>query len=1761
MTFWDSFKDSIGNIVGAGVDVLTALPKAAVGGVASGFTTAKVAQSGASEGAVRQAQYAVADAPLIGQPATEGASKFLLALDVPYQQTTVKAVLGTAGKFAGIPESARKQIGITEQRTSGVASPAQAVFSAATRILPGEQGPDKVDWTNQEEIDSYFKRWGIPKIITGALDLTFRIFGDPTIIGAKYSKIATNNIFTRPIAGNVEKALRRKDILVKEVDAAVVDLSSPAKPVIDRIMDDYDSAAQMMVGEPLIYKSNNPSDLSTAFWQAREYGREAVGDVLKISIGDEAALRKVQGRYDALAKTIDDVQGSNQFYLDRLQDPVNLKQPYWSTAQAESFIAQNNAFLKEAAKENAYLERILRGTEELDIPTGTPNVTVSSIRSSVRTQTWAKYEALEQARGKVNLTRANSYWDNQLVETKGGKTVRVMSWVDESSIKKQSPSGHVAINQRGVADTYNEVLANVRMAQGQAKLSPQWAEERFSQWMRLENKADRREWLQNFEKDSLFAMFRSKFDINDFNDKQLIGLRQLTDELMQKHIVLRHRANQQAANNNFMVIDDSGDVVIAEGLKQFIKKYADDFDMSVSAAKQALTTKPMLESQIPDFYQMVDFRLYSRIIDENPTLFENVIDGLRRVPDPTTRFAKRLANEQASILGQKQGLKPEKARALAIDAADYAVDLFNAIWKPTVLMRLAYAIRNVTAGQGRIVAFGVDQSMTMGWKYTADVAKGMAGYYAGIPKYGAKYVDTMIRRNIAMGKLKVSEGKLRSSITTDDELLAKKTGIFNATERSVKAEMAVLNRLNKTKIRDIRTALIASKKELTKDTDAFITKLEKYLSDSPEDMFDINRADEMIQALFSTDDLKRSLDVVSFWKSNSLQEAKMLEDLLDAVTSNQKPKKLADVFQGFMSEGFRMSPIELQGVTNIMNLRLEQARILGDLQVLATTRAAKLGKLDLLISKTDVQRIYNGSKSVKVFNDVEMDGAFGGWISDIARGDVSSMNTIQQTFVTSNRGALSSLLNTKTTRAEILPDNPDWSRSWAEYVNNQLLNDKVMVRFARGEYDEEVVKWLGTKEAEQYRKIQRYAIDGTFGGNLETFVQFLRLQFEKTLPPIGNLREKFLEGKVTATDGLRLSEDLRATVPGVEVAPGELSATAIWQSFVSGFFKTFGSAPEDIFNRNPLYVGVYNAELKRQSAMAGKQGADIGDASVQESIMRSARRTALKVVEENLYTVRRYTGPAENLRAFSPFYMAGQNESRFWLGMAAKNPLVPYLGILGLNSVNKVFEVRDADENNKIASPYSFPFNTGESVWIPVPQGLAKALGVPSSEYLKVSKDSMNVWLQGEGAVFSPQFGPLFQLPTSTLFKYLSGSKIDPDRELTRLGDAGGKIKSYLMPQGRPMTASELVNAPRWVQSMEIYRDPQNSPDYWNAVDTLVKEKQLEFWDKGEVITNDMYNKIFNDASSEARTTFLWEAVFRFKAPASTRWASGFELMRSEYFLHQERFGRIVGAAKFQQKYGTPKYILASSSLTYNPGGITSTPQTVRNYVQNKELFKSMWTLAPEIAGQLINAGSVNDYSAVADEKIRGIRVGGAKIKGSEEDLIKEAKNREINLGWQEYIPKLEVLNAQMLSSNPPIRPNTKAAEPFEDEKRRLKAEIGAKYPAWETVALGPPDVAKKKNRIDAIYTALNNSSFMNSSQGKSDLWSGLLEYAVQRELLRLEIIRRDGNITIGSLERVDNQDIVSALNYERIRIGAKYPTFFDFSERYLDNDNLAFGG
>ena len=1745
MTFWDSFKDTIGNIVGAAGDIATSTAKSIIGGAVQAGVTQQVARTGAGAGAVRQAQRAVETTPMVEGAATQGASGLLIALDVPYQQTTVKGVLGTVGRFAGIPESARKQV-----------SPGQATVAAIGKILPGKQGVDKIDWTNKKQVDEFFGPWGAPKVISGVVDGAWRIL-DPTFLTFGAVKIATNKTLTRPIVGKVDDAVKQIEVQSKEIDAAVAGLRSPAKPLIDRIMNDYGSRAELLSGESIVYKSNNPSDLATALWQAREYGREAVGDVLKIGIGNEDALRKVSDSYDALTKVVKDVQEESDFFRQQLLEPINKKQPYWSTAEAESIIAQNKSFLEQAAKENAYLERILSGNEQLDIPTYNPSTTVSSIRSSIRTQTWAKYEALEQARGKVNLRRAKSYWDNEAIVTSGGKTVRVLNWVDESSLKKQVPSGHVALNQRGVADTYSEVIASVREAQGFGGLSPQWANERVSQWMALDNKLDRAKWLENFEKESLFAIFRNKLDIADLNDKQLNALRVLSDRLIDNHIVLRNRANQQAASNDFMIIDDTGDPVIAEGLKQFIKKYADDFDISVNTAKTRLADRPSLESQIPDFYQMVDFQLYSRVIDSNPKRFENVVNELRRMPDPTESFMRRLSGEVAGVAREKESFNVRRLGANTLDVVGYAVDVFNAVWKPSVLLRLGYPIRNILEGAGRIIGHQIEMAMTMGWSYTANNLKGMAGYYAKTPQYGVKYFDNLIKRQAARARLAVSEGRLRASVTTDDELLAKSTSTFNALERSVKAETAILNRLNKAKIKDIRTALKGSQIELTKDVDAFIGKLEKYLSDSPDDIFDIKLADDMIQTLFNTDSLKQSLDVVKFWKSNSLQEAQLLEDLLDAVTSKQKPKKLADVFQGFMSEGFKMSPIELQGVVNIMNLRLEQARILQGLEVLATARAAKIGKLDNLIGKINAERVYNGSGKVKIFDDVEVDDAYAGLIGEIARGEVSAMNTVQQIFVDSNRGALNSLLKTKTKRENILPDDSEWGRSWADFLNNQIRNDKVMEKFARGSYDEEVKAWLTTKEAETYRKVNRTTIEDVHGGNLDSFVSWMRLQFERNVPRIGNLREKMLEGKVTVTDAMQLPTELRPTVPGVEVIPGELSASKVWMGGVDAFFKAFGSVPEDIANRYPLYRGTYQAELKRQFGIARKQGTDITDFSVQESIMRSARRTALKTVEENLYTVRRYSNPAEQLRAFAPFYMAQQNSARWWLGMAMKNPLVPYLGILGINSVNKAFVVRDSDEYNQIAGPYSIPFNTGENVWVTLPSNIPKMFGVPSSEFLKISKDSMNVWLQGEFVPLMQQFGPLVQLPVSQLFKKMSGSRIDPDKELTRLGDFGKDIKSYLMPQGRPMTFQELLNAPRWAQSLQVFLFPERSDAYWSAFDTLVKERQLQAWSEGKVLTTDDYSKILNQSSSEARKMFLWEAVFRGTMPASTKLASDFELLRSEYFLYQERYGRTLGAAEFERKYGTAKYVLASSSLSYNPGGVLSTPQTARNYELHKNLFNKAWLLAPEIAGQIINAGGVNDFSAVADEKIRSINVGGQQIKSRKSDIADEAEKREISIGWGEYIPKVEVLNAQMLAAG--IRPGTTAAEPYEAEKRRLKAEIGAKYPEWFRVS-EDRSPSRTTKRMEAIYSALTNTRFMNSAQGKTDLWQGLLEYGKVREQIRNTIKARDGAITSGSLDRVTNADLASALQYERIRIGSRYATFFDFAERYLDNDNLYYG-
>ena len=1899
MTFWDEFKDSIRDVAGAVGDVITSQAKLIATSLGAGMATQKAVGAGAKPSSAQKIERAVSQ-PFVQGQAEQGASGFLTAIDVPYRETTSKALSSAYGTVAGIPGNLR--LGI---------SPGQSNVAALARILPGKQKVENVDWTNKQEVDEFFSK-GLTKYVSGTLDGFYRVIGDPVGWSLAGLKTGVVRVANRPIVGTPEKAARLIEKESLELDAAAVGLKSPAKPLVDRIMDGYASRAEMLSGESIIYKSNNPSDLATALWDARAYGREAVADVLKIGIGNEDALRKVSERYVTLNKIIEDAKGNSEFYRQRMLDPINQKQPYWATAEAESLILKNKTFIEEAAKENKYLETILRGREEFDIAQFNPNAPTSSIRSSIRTQTWAKYEALEQARGKINLARKDSYWAEENVVTSSGKAVRVLSWVDESALKKQLPSGHVALNQRGVADSYSEVLAAIRQARGLGGLSDQWASTKASEWMGLTNKYDRDVWLSQLERDGLFAIIRNKFDVSDLNDNQIKALRLLSDKLIDTHITLRRRANAQAVSNNFMVLDDSGDTVIVDGLKQFIRKYADDYDMTIAAAKRQLAETPGMESQIPDFRQIVDFRLYKRIMDANPKIFETVIEELRRMPDPTQRFMRKLANLEADITGQVQPRTLSRTTAEATDVLDYVVDNFNAVWKPTVLMRLGYPIRNVIEGAGRTLGLLVESVFNMGFDYTKDVAKGMAGYYARIPQYGAKYVDTTIKKHIGRRNLKISEGELRASLLTDDTQMAQLTSTFGLAESSIKAEMRVLNRINKTKIKDLRTALVRSGVELNKNTKNFIGKLEKYLESTTSGVFDSQQADELAQTLLDIDGLGNSIKVINFWKKNSLDEAKMIEEALDSavnfkanawarvkeahpnmaenyqsqmalvktsflkryrefdragkdatkeysrqtidniradlregrglnnpiwleytfdadnnlyvyvsegnhrlvaaieegidelpvvlargyetnlgVTSKAKlvgpgtklvPEpfgtryypssanpidvlpdkafkmpKATDILRNADIEDLQLTPVEIQGMTNIMNLKIQQANILQELEVIGAARAAKLGKLEKLISKADVERVYNATGKVKIFDDVEIDDAFGGLIGAMARGDVSAMNTVQEIFVNSNRGALQSILKTKATRENIRPSDPNWGRAWVDFINREVANDKVMVMFAKGEFDEDVIKWLGTKEAEQYRKINQDAIEGVHGGNLRSFVEYSRLTFEKLVPLNNKLREKVAAGQVTLTDALRISEDLRATVPGVELRPGALSLSSVWNSAVNGFFRTFGSVPEDVMNRNPLYRGVYQAEVRRVFALAQKQGTDIREPGVQESLVRSARRTALKVVEENLYTVKRRSGPAEQARALTPFYMAQQNSARFWLGAAAKNPLVPYLGIVAINSLNKAFTSRDMDEYNKRATPYSIPFNTGESFWLTLPQGFAKMLGVPSMEYLKVSKDSMNVWLQGDFIPMVAQFGPLVQYPVSKIFEAMSGSKIDPDRELQRLGAFGDNIKNYIMPFGRPMTAGQVLQAPGWARSLFNYYFPEQSEQYWTAYDTLVKERQLELWNEGKVITTDMYAKILDESSAEARQLFKWEAIFRGGLPVSSRFGSNFELLRSEYFLYQERYGRVVGAAEFQKRYGAARYTLASASLSYNPGGILSTPQTARNYEQHKDLFNKVWLNSPEVAGQLINAGTVNDYSAVADEKIRGINVGGQSIKTKTRVIAKEAEEREISVGWGEYIPQIEELNAAMLSQG--IRVGTNAAEPYKLRKDQIKAEIAAKYPAWGFV-VDDLNQSKKEKRISAIYTALNDKKFMSSSQGKSDLWQGLLKYAVAREIAREEIIARDGQITTGSLDRVSNEDIKNRMAQVRMEIGSQYVTFSDFAERYLDNDNLAFG-
>ena len=1725
MSFWDDLKDVLLKPVRGIASALGTAPM----GAGQGFAASQAARTGApSTITSRVGQQQLVD---ISTPANAA----LQQLATPYREFVAEPFV--AASFEGVRAGAREfveglpgDLGIEESEVAQYVSPGQTIVRTFGRTLPGEQAVEKIDFTNPKQVQDFFSK-GAPKFWSGVGDFGFTIGLDPFLVAGKGAQVGRTGLLLRPIKS--EKDVKR---VVAEVDAAVAGQRSPMRPVIDFIMgNDVTSEADILTSG-LFAHATKPVDLAASLMQAKAVGREAVGDVLKAGFGDVDAISKITAQFNTARKAFLEAEQIPSWIKADLEKPIlggEFSIP--SLAEGQRLLREANEQLQKTGMVDENLLRILKG----DFEVGTE---FDGLFGTIRNKTASRFEFLERARVKNAGKNSDSYWNINEYKSPTGVTTKMLSWLNRGNLQQEVPSGWIVTNERGTQTAFRELAANARYVQRLTGQSPAWAKNKLSEWSRLTTKKARNDFLEEFEDEAAYLIIKKNTPgTESMTEAQLDLLKLLVKEISVGYRRAKYRELANTLESGYHVIDGTSNPVYVEGMEKFIKAFGETTDGYRAQVVKRLEGTPLLESDIPAVVQLMDFNTFEDVILESPERFAKLVDLIR-----TSGLDEKNLRKQVNLIARGGG--PEKSARtklqIAFDYAKIAGDTYNTIWKPITLMRLGYTQRNIAEGGLRIPAAVVALSEELGYSK-------LALYKEILPNRETTKaaINNIVEfRRARKGKKQLSKQELDivSDIQKDDDLIRQTTSALNSLVREGNAYVKQLKTIRNSRLQDVDNLFkIAIAKFPPAKQKEFARLMDKFADESISDA----ELDKVLN-LF-TAKLQNEKDLAEFGRffkflnealQNNLDE---VDKLLEKGARSKAAAKAKNIAR------YPITPIEVDLLNRLRQVYEDIIFKNQSIAALQLDRATTLDRLDMLVNGATPSYTRVGEGTFEAFDGLFVNDAFAGTLGEFARRNSSAGRTVRTVVGSNNRDSLVANFGRKGSAINVTPDQPEWAATYADYFNTKLHNDELAVRIAQGQSDDELVTWLRSPDAKQYRKNAEIGIKDWGRGNLEAFVQAVRLITERNIPDIADLdlRAALVNGNLTPQQALRIPQDLRVAVKGFEVLPGKSTTVSdLYQKGVNAFFKYLGSLPEDVMLRHPLYRSIYRNEIRSLGNLVQSQGREL-TSELLDSLARQAHVRANKVVTETLYTVERFTTPAEFFRFASPFWMAQQNSSKFWLGESIKNPRIPYLGLLAWNSVNESLNVRDADEYNKRAGGNTLPINSGEQIWITLPKGVAKLMGVEDMNILKLSKDSANLILQGAVPLI-PGFGAPIQAPATEVAKRLVGADFDPDKELNKFGAVGNIVREFVF--GPQIKGPEgLLPSNAWIRNAIDYFFYEQSPRYWQRVNLIVEKKMLDLHESGQPITERAYLKGLKDAQRQARNTFRNGILFGLTSPVSSQLGTEYELLKSEYRLYtrpveQGGYGFEEGSAKFEEDYGSTIATYARSSLSYNPAGLLSNNATVKNILDNKALFDEVFLMDEAVAGALANAGTIDDFSPLAYQKLSEIKVAGQPLRSKKEDVGEEEMKRQENAGWAEYIKVSEYYDAEMMAKG--IKPGTKAAEPYENAKRTSAELIGQDFPIWYQNRQQEVNLSKKPT-VTAIFTVLNNEKFAKSAQAKTPLWIGLREWAN---------IREDYANLVQSEGRQQASEAIDAAYQEAARlIALDYPEFGPFFERYLKRDKL----
>jgi len=771
VSFWDNLKEALKSTFKPAEIAASILP--GVGPAAAPTVVGTAKQTGKIAAATPQ-----------GRRFTEQIVEGLDLLITPYREFVAEPFV--AAEFEGWAAGGREFLeglpGDSRFKESEIAqyvSPGQAIVRGLGRISPWEEAVDKVDFTDRKQVEDFFSS-GAAKFWSGTADFAFTLGLDPFLVAGKGITAARTGLLIQPI-----KSAKDLSTQVGKISDAVVNQPSTWRPIIDDIMSGKMETEADILASGLFAYATKPVDLARALIAAKQLGREAVGDVLKVAIGDVNALAKVRAQSEVARKALIDAEKVPSWVKAELEKPIindpDLAGTFITPSEANKILREADETIKKYAQIDEGLSRILKG----DFEAGTE---FDGLFGTIRNKTTSRFEFLERARVKNAGRASESYWAVNDYTTPDGYTAKILSWLNRGNLQNEVPAGFIITNESASQSAFLEVAANTRLIARKTGQSPTWAKQKLSDWSKLTTKVERNQFVKDFEDEAAYLIIKSRVPgTEDMTDAQLDMLKVLVKEITKGYKQARYKELIKTLDSGYHTLDGSGTPVYVEGLENLLKGLGEDTATYRAKLVKELENSPLYESDIAAVLNIMDFTAFEDVIKTSPERLAAMVDMIKKSGLDDRGLRNQIKTIAAGNVGTTRLGAEQSSKTIVAQMVDYAKatgDTFNAVWKPITLMRLGYPIRNVAEGGLRLPVAIAALSEELGYSKWA-LTKNILPSPTESTKVAVNNILEFKRTRAGKYKLKKEELDVISNINMTDSLMSQYTRGVNDLDREV----------------------------------------------------------------------------------------------------------------------------------------------------------------------------------------------------------------------------------------------------------------------------------------------------------------------------------------------------------------------------------------------------------------------------------------------------------------------------------------------------------------------------------------------------------------------------------------------------------------------------------------------------------------------------------------------------------------------------------------------------------------------------------------------------------------------------------------------------------------------------------------------------------------------------------------------------------------------------------------------------------------